>query len=168
MSTIGRMQTCLLTTQCGHSNYQVLGTKILFNFVLALSLILVSSGDALSGAPFLTCVVDENIDNPKVSINIQTPHPKEMLLRRPDGSFVDLQGDFVPFKFPVDKGFENLGAFVIDTSSTGTEFEDGVEKSAPLLRGAGTYYLLVAENTETELENTLYFDCEFDIHELRP
>lgn len=35
----------------------------------------------------------------------------------------------------------------------------------PILTGAGKYHLYIAENTETERNNTYFIECYFDIGE---
>ena len=113
---------------------------------------------------FLQCTVDSSDEGVEVHVSIGTPHPEEMLLRRPDESYVYLQSADVPHKFPETDDFQNLRYFVIDSLSRGTEYgNDGNPRSAPILGDDGKYWLLIAENIETELENTLFFECSFEV-----
>lgn len=73
--------------------------------------------------------------------------------------------DDIEHKFPESEDFSNLGTFDITSQSRGTVYENGQPKLVPILDGPGRYHLILAENVETELDNTFYQECEFTLDE---
>ena len=101
----------------------------------------------------------------RVEVAMPVPHPAEMLIYQPSGTTVWLRHPDLTYQFPETSNFEELASFVIDESSQGTRFRpsDGKPELIPVLAGQGEYHLYLAENTETEPENTLFFDCRFTV-----
>ncbi len=102
---------------------------------------------------------------PIVRIDVVTPHPKELILHRPGKPTVWLRMDDIEHKFPESEDFSNLGTFDITSQSRGTVYENGQPKLVPILDGPGRYHLILAENVDTELDNTFYQECEFTLDE---
>ena len=111
----------------------------------------------------LQCSVVADGDEVAVEVSITTPHPKEMILWRPDKTTAWLQLEGIPYPFPTTRDFQNLSSFVISSKSRGTIYANGTPKHLPILNVAGTYRLIVADNTETELDNTYFVECSFEI-----
>ena len=61
--------------------------------------------------------------------------------------------------------FGNLENWVITPESMGTVWVNGRATAQPIINGKGEYHLYIAENTETEPENTYFIECYFFIDE---
>lgn len=102
------------------------------------------------------------VDGDTVVVSMKTPHPEEALVYRPSGETVWLHtsSQYLP------RGtarFGELGKWVISRDSTGTVWVDGKAKVQPVIREEGRYHLYIAENAETEPENTYFIECYFVI-----
>lgn len=102
------------------------------------------------------------VDGDTVVVSMKTPHPEEALIYRPSGETVWLHtsSQYLP------KGvarFGDLGKWVISPDSTGTVWVDGKAKVQPVIKEQGRYHLYIAENAETEPENTYFIECYFVI-----
>jgi hypothetical protein len=96
---------------------------------------------------------------------MDVPHPKEALVRRPSGETVWLQlndGSLAHQQIP---DFENLQDWEINLHTVGTIYRDGKPGIEKVIDGKGIYNLYIAENTETEMENTYYIECNYEIAE---
>jgi hypothetical protein len=125
--------------------------------IIAAFLILFASG--FVHAETITCDVTSNGD---VHISMIAPHPEHALVYRPNGEIVWLQTspEFI------HKQIENFGAlekWVITPETKGTVWVDGKAIVQPIIQGNGRYHLFIAENPETEPENTYFIECCFDI-----
>jgi hypothetical protein len=125
--------------------------------ITATFLILFASG--LVNADPITCTVKSNGD---VYISMIAPHPEHALVYRPNGETVWLQTspDFI------HKQIENFGAlekWVITPETKGTVWVDGKASVQPIIQGNGRYQLYIAENPETEPENSYFIQCYFVI-----
>lgn len=112
-------------------------------------------------ADTITCNVTSNGD---VHISMIAPHPEHALVYRPNGEIVWLQTspEFI------HKQIENFGAlekWVITPETKGTVWVDGKAIVQPIIQGNGKYHLYIAENPETEPENTYFIECLFFIEE---
>jgi len=98
-----------------------------------------------------------------VTITMTAPHPNHAMMKRPDGETVWLQTDpeYVHEQIP---NFSELKKWVITPESNGTVYVDGKATVQPIFRGNGKYYLYIADNLETEPENTQYMYCYFLIN----
>jgi hypothetical protein len=99
-----------------------------------------------------------------IIVEMVTPHPKEVLIHRPGGETVWLQS-VGKLAHQQITDFENLQKWEIDSKALGTVFNNGEPRVEPVIRGKGMYHLYVAENAETELENTYFVECYFEITE---
>lgn len=109
----------------------------------------------------ITCTEEGNNG---VSIRMATPHPREALIQRPSGEIVWLQmPDGLAHK-QIDN-FENLSNWIIDSESLGTVYVDGIPEIQAIFDATGRYHLYIAENTETEPDNTYFIECYFTITE---
>jgi hypothetical protein len=101
-------------------------------------------------------------DESTIVVTMNTPHPNHALVHRPDGETVWLQtsSEFVHKQIP---NFSELNNWVISSESKGTVWVDGKATVQPIIMGKGKYHLYVAENTETERENTYFIECYFVI-----
>ena len=84
------------------------------------------------------------------------------MVYRPNGEIVWLQTT----PEYIHKQIENFGALqnlVITRETKGTVFVDGKAIVQPIIQGNGRYHLYIAENLETEPENTYFIDCYFII-----
>jgi hypothetical protein len=91
-----------------------------------------------------------------------TPHPEGAILMRPDGQVVYLQGSPPLLHTPIPH-FGNLGEWLLSSDSVGTIYTDGEPAIGPVIFGPGRYHLYVADNIETEPENTYFIECYFEI-----
>jgi len=114
--------------------------------------------------PALDCVVKTVGGELTVAVTMKTPHPAEMLVNTPDGQSLFLRAADIPFQYPNTNDFESLESFTLNRISRATWFNDWGEPEAALILGpGGTYEIVLADNLETERENTLSFTCEFTI-----
>jgi len=90
------------------------------------------------------------------------PHPKEALIQRPSGETVWLQHDDILAHQQITN-FENLQEWKIDANTIGTVYKNGKPFIEPVFDGKGIYNLYIAENTETERENTYFIECYLEI-----
>jgi len=97
-----------------------------------------------------------------VIVTMKTPHPNHALVNRPNGETVWLQTEpeYIHKQIP---NFSELKTWVITPESTGTVWVDGKATVQPIINGKGKYNLYIAENTETEPENTYFIECYFVI-----
>ena len=125
---------------------------------IVIILILLSFG-IVSAAP-IECVQDNT--NKTISITMQVPHPKHALVHRPDGSTVWLQtsNDYVHEQI---KDFENLSSWEINRETVGTVWINGKATAQKVIKDKGVYNLYIADNPETERENTYFIECYFII-----
>lgn len=125
---------------------------------LLVTIFLLFLANAGQAAPIRCDVVDGNT----VVVTMKTPHPEEALVYRPGGETVWLHtsAQYLP------KGterFGDLGKWVISPDSTGTVWVDGKATVQPVIKEQGRYHLYIAENAETEPENTYFIECYFVI-----
>lgn len=108
----------------------------------------------------IDCVVESDRS---VSIRMSTPHPKEALIHRPNGDVVWLQLEG-QLRHKEIENFESVGNWKLTPESKGTVYSNGEAAIQNVINSNGKYYLYIAENTETESENTSYIDCYFSIN----
>lgn len=110
-------------------------------------------------AASLECIKE---DNNTILIKMELPHPKEALVQRPDGDtvFLQVEGSLAHKQIA---NFENLEEWTITLSTLGTVYRDGEAIAEPIISGSGRYHLYIADNVETERENTLFIECYFEI-----
>ena len=113
----------------------------------------------VSASP-IECVQDKT--SKTILITMRVPHPKHALVYRPDGSTVWLQTstDFVHEQI---SDFGNLSKWQITSSTVGTVWIDGKATTQKVIKGKGVYHLYIAENLETEPENTYFIECYFTV-----
>ena len=99
-----------------------------------------------------------------VVVKMTLPHPKEALVQRPSGKTVWLQADDKLAHEQIEN-FEFLEKWTITSTTVGTVFTDGIPKEEPIIKEKGRYHLYIADNTETERENTYFIECYFEIRE---
>lgn len=101
-------------------------------------------------------------DGSTVVVTMGVPHPNHALIYRPDGETVWLQtaSEYLHKQVP---NFDELRTWVISSQSQGTVWVDGKATVQPIIKGKGRYHLYIAENTETEPENTYFIECYFVI-----
>jgi uncharacterized FlgJ-related protein len=97
-----------------------------------------------------------------VAVTMDTPHPNHALMHRPSGETVWLQTspDFIHKQMA---NFSSVRNWIINSESEGTIWVNGKATIQPIIKGKGKYNLYVAENTETERENTYFVECYFVI-----
>jgi len=111
------------------------------------------------GAAPIECVKQ---GNNSIIVKMEIPHPKEALIHRPSGETVWLQYEDTHTHQQI-ANFENLQEWKIDSNTAGTVYKQGQPFIEPALDGKGVYHLYIAENTETERENTYFIECYFEI-----
>ena len=112
-----------------------------------------------SGAEPPVCIAR---DNNAVIVKMTSPHPKQALVQRPDGTTVWLQA-YDELAHEQIENFESLEEWTITSTTPGTVYVDGEPVAEPVIRGSGRYNLYIADNTETEPENTYFIECYFEI-----
>jgi hypothetical protein len=101
-------------------------------------------------------------ENNSVTVKMDIPHPKEALIYRPSGETVWLQNDGTLAHKQI-KDFENLQEWKVDSDTIGTVYKNGKPYIEQALDSKGVYHLYIAENVETERENTYFIECHFEI-----
>lgn len=129
--------------------------KIIVGAILMLAL-----NDFAIATP-IDCFVNQ--ENHSVTIMMKVPHPDHALIYRPDGETVWLQLPSGAAHQQVDD-FSNLTVWIIDSHSLGTVWMDGKAVAQNIINGSGKYTLYIAENLETEPENTFSIQCTFQIN----
>ena len=127
--------------------------------LLAIILFIVAS--STSEAEPIVCITK---DNNTVVVTMTVPHPKEALVQRPTGETVWLQADDELAHKQIEN-FESLEKWTITSTTLGTVFIDGIPKTEPIIKEKGRYHLYIADNTETERDNTYFIECYFEIRE---
>ena len=99
-----------------------------------------------------------------ILVIMEVPHPNHALIYRPTGETIWLQSssDFVHRQI---ENFSNLETWVITPESEGTVWINGKATAQPIINGKGRYHLYIAENIETEPENTYFIECYFYLGE---
>ncbi|GEM_PF-4737186 len=123
--------------------------------VTIFTLLLVS----ISHASPIDCKV---IDESTVIVTMEIPHPNHAIVHRPGGETVWLQTS-PEFIHKQVSNFSRLKTWVISSESKGTVWVNGKATVQPIIKGKGKYHLYIAENTETEPENTYFIECYFVI-----
>lgn len=97
-----------------------------------------------------------------VMVTMKIPHPNHALVYRPSGETVWLQtsSEYIHKQVP---NFSELKIWVISSESKGTVWVNGKATVQPIIKGKGEYHLYIAENLETEPENTYSIECYFVI-----
>ena len=108
----------------------------------------------------IDCTVDN--DTKTVTIKMSTPHPNHALIYQPDGTVVWLQSG-PEYIHPQLKDFSHVAVYEITQESVGTVWNDGGAAIEKVISGSGRYHFYVADNIETEPENTYYMECFFTI-----
>jgi len=125
------------------------------------STILMLSFSCFAYASPISCDVSSSGD---AHITMKVPHPEHALVHRPSGETVWLQtsSDFIHKQID---NFETLDAWTLTSKSQGTVWVNGEATIQPIFQGNGKYHLYIAENTETERENTVFIECCFYVEE---
>ena len=115
---------------------------------------------SISQATPINCEVTSDSN---VIVTMKTPHPNHALVHRPSGETVWFQTgpEYIHKQIP---NFSELKTWVITPESTGTVWVDGKATVQPIINGKGKYNLYIAENIETEPENTYFIECYFVIN----
>lgn len=111
------------------------------------------------GAGSIKCVEQENN---AVIVKMEMPHPKEALIYRPGGETVWLQIEGALAHQQIED-FEYLREWSINSSTVGTVYKEGKPYVEPIINSKGIYHLYIANNIETEPENTYFIECYFEI-----
>ena len=114
---------------------------------------------SISHASPIDCKVT---DGSTVVVTMEIPHPNHALVYRPSGETVWLQtsSEFIHKQIP---NFSELKTWIISSESKGTVWVNGKATVQPIIKGKGKYHLYIAENTETEPDNTYFIECYFVI-----
>jgi hypothetical protein len=120
-------------------------------------LLLFTAGFVHAGT--ITCDV---LSNGNVLVSMKVPHPEHALAIRPNDEVVWLQtgAEYI------HKQIENFGAlaeWVISPETKGTVWVNGKASVQPIIKESGRYHLYIADNIETEPENTHFIECYFVI-----
>ncbi len=96
----------------------------------------------------------------KLTIHMPRPHPKEFAIKAPDGTWFYLQTENEPAgeKLMSSEKFAALQQLEFDTSQLEAQYwHDGMAKRNKVFTLSGEYLIYMADNLETEPENTTYF-----------
>lgn len=113
----------------------------------------------LGAASPIACNITEQ---GSVAVTMETPHPENALIYRPDGKVVWLQTS-TGLIHPQNADVSELKTWVLSPESTGTVWAEGHAMVQPIFNGNGRYRLYIADNLETESENTRFIECFFVI-----
>ena len=99
-----------------------------------------------------------------IIVTMKTPHPNHALVYRPDGEVVWLQTspEYIHIQIP---NFSGRKIWKISSDSKGTVWVNGKATVQPILKGRGKYHLYIADNVETEPDNTYFIECYFTIED---
>jgi hypothetical protein len=93
-----------------------------------------------------------------LAIEMRIPHPLELAIVAPDGAYYYLQAadDSVPSQLSANE-FAELAVVHIDVdSATGIQWVNGKPTKRRIFEILGEYEVILAENLETEPENTIW------------
>ncbi len=94
-----------------------------------------------------------------LTIEMAIPHPLELAISDPNNNWLYLQfsDPDLPSNVPPDE-FAQMSELTLAVSSAeATRWIDGSPSKHPIFEAAGRYTIHLAENLETDAENTLYF-----------
>jgi hypothetical protein len=94
-----------------------------------------------------------------LAIEMRVPHPLELAIVAPDGAYYYLQAadDSVPSRLSANE-FAELAVVHIDVdSATGIQWVNGKPTKSRIFEIVGEYEVILAENIETEPENTISY-----------
>lgn len=105
-----------------------------------------------------------------VRVLMPSPHPERLAIMDPDGHWYYLQDQPLPNPLVPYDEFRDLDSFSFTPSELrAITFIDGEERRLPVFSVAGEYTICLAENLETEPENTLSFETTvYYLREDRP
>lgn len=114
------------------------------------------------GVSYASSITCEVTDDNAVTVTMKVPHPNHAIINRPDGETVWLQSssEYLHKQIP---NFSELKTWVITPQSKGTVWVNGKATIQPIIKGNGKYNLYIANNIETEPENTYFIECYFFI-----
>jgi len=124
---------------------------------------LVGCGSALSVAPqqvySVFAITPDKISlNRKFHVFLPKLHPAKMSIRDPDGTWHWIQDAEEKITFMPDTEFREATNIVIDSATLqGVSWVDGRKSSGLVFRRPGEYLIYIANNLETEPENTFHF-----------
>ena len=101
-------------------------------------------------------------DDNAVIETMEIPHPERALVYRPDGEAVWLRSSS-EFEHKQAPGFYEPGTWVISSESKWIVWVNGKATVQPIIKGKDKHHLYIAENIETEPENTYFIECYFVI-----
>ncbi len=96
----------------------------------------------------------------KLSITMPQPHPKELAIRTPDGRwfYLHLENEGVGETLMPSEQFASLQQLDFDTRQLEARYwNDGKPMHGKIFTQTGDYLIYMADNLETEPENTLSF-----------
>lgn len=103
----------------------------------------------------------KNLDNgDKLSISLPVPHPKELAIKSPDGNwfYLHVENEGASEMLMPKEQFAVLTKLDFDTSKLEARFwDDGKAKRGKVFTKTGKYLIYMADNLETEVDNTLFF-----------
>jgi len=96
----------------------------------------------------------------KLLISLPVPHPKELAIKAPDGNwfYLHVENEGASEMLMPKEQFAVLTKLDFDTSKLEARFwDDGKAKRGKVFTKTGKYLIYMANNLETEVDNTLFF-----------
>ena len=92
---------------------------------------------------------------PALSIPLQSNHPQQLAVRNPSGRYIYLVADDIPYRLMSEAEFALAHSLELHNQSTfGTMFVEGKPVHSQAFSDPGVYLVYLADNLETEPENT--------------
>lgn len=100
----------------------------------------------------------------RFTVYFPADHPKALAIVAPDDQWYVLQSPVDDIWMLDGEGFEHAQSLEIDTGAvTATTWRQGERQVEPVFQGAGHYQLYMADNLETEPDNTFHFETSIEV-----
>jgi len=118
---------------------------------------------SIAYSDLFTCTVDYVDDLPVLHVKMPQNHPKHMVIHPPYGPTIWLVGGFGKFHLYDEPEFKGMTEFTLTKNTLGQSWDDGRDVTTSVFPVIGEYELYVADNIETEPDNTYWIRCNFEI-----
>ena len=99
-----------------------------------------------------------------ITLSLPIPHPKKMSVRTPAATWFVIYDPSEQISHIASPNFSTATSLDIDINSQlGTTWIDGNKQIEPIFKEKGEYLIYLADNLETEPENTFHFSEKYTL-----